>query len=152
MLSIVNNNREVLRDPVGSRIWSGWIIQGLNSSTFLPHPYTLPLLTTPFIPDAIAMGALVKELYVFGKPYWIIPFCIFIGLFTPLPFYFLAKYSPQGSWFRRTMEYIHVPVLALYIGYLPFSVNGQWWSCVVIGFASQWWARTRRPAWFKKVG
>ena len=23
-------------------------------------------------------------------------------------------------------------------------------SCVLIGFASQWWARTRRPRWFKK--
>lgn len=23
-------------------------------------------------------------------------------------------------------------------------------SCVVIGFAAQWWARTRRPGWFKK--
>lgn len=22
-------------------------------------------------------------------------------------------------------------------------------SCVLIGFASQWWARTRRPKWFK---
>lgn len=23
-------------------------------------------------------------------------------------------------------------------------------SCVVIGFASQWWARSRRPVWFRK--
>ena len=68
------------------------------------------------------------------------------------------------------MAYLNVPIIALYIGFLPFSVNGQyvapvvsyshnfywdsvirWWSCVVIGLASQWWARTRKPAWFKKV-
>jgi len=71
------------------------------------------------------MGALVKELYVFGKPYWIVPFCIFIGLFTPLPFYYLHKMAPKNSWFSNAMAYIHVPVLALYIGYLPYSVNGQ---------------------------
>ena len=34
MISIVDNNREILQDPVGNRVWSGWIIQQLNSSTF----------------------------------------------------------------------------------------------------------------------
>ncbi|KAF8524054.1 OPT oligopeptide transporter [Hysterangium stoloniferum] len=131
MISIVDNNRAILQDPVGNRVWSGWIIQGLNS-------------------NSIAMGALVKELYTFGKPYWLVPFSIFIGLFTPLPFYFMHKLAKKGSFLSESMAYIHVPIIALYIGYLPFSVNGQWWSCVLIGFASQWWARTRRPAWFRK--
>lgn len=40
---------------------------------------------------------------------------------------------------------------SLYIGYLPYSVNGMWWSCLVIGYMSQQWARKRRPGWFKKV-
>lgn len=131
MISIVDNNRAILQNPVGDRVWSGWIIQGLNS-------------------NAIAMGALVKDLYTFGKPYWLVPFSIFIGLFTPLPFYFLHKVLPQGSFLSRLMAYLHVPIIALYIGWLPYSVNGQWWTCVVLGFASQWWARTRRPGWFKK--
>ena len=34
MISIVDNNREILLDPVGNRVWSGWIIQGLNSSQY----------------------------------------------------------------------------------------------------------------------
>jgi len=134
MITIVNNNRAVLQDPVGTRVWSGWIIQQYNS-------------------NSVAMGALVKELFVFGKPYWLIPFSIFLGLFAPIPFWAAYKFlpdTPRWSGIRKAAAYINTPILCLYIGYLPFSVNGQWWSCVLIGFASQWWARTRRPAWFKK--
>ncbi|KAF4600327.1 hypothetical protein EYR38_004952 [Pleurotus pulmonarius] len=133
MKVIVSNNREVLKDPIGTRVWSGWIIQGYNSAS-------------------IAMGALGKELFSLGKPagYWIIPFGIVIGLFAPLPFWIVWKFSRPGSRLSMTMEYINVPIVALYIGWLPYSVNGQWWSCVVIGFVSQWWLRTRKPRWFIK--
>jgi len=120
MKIIISNNREVLKDPVGTRIWSGWIIQQYNSAS-------------------IALGALGKELYSFGKPagYWVIPFGIFVGLFVPLPFWITWKFSKKGSLLARSMEYINIPIIAMYIGWLPYSVNGQWWSCVVIGFASQ---------------
>lgn len=131
MITIVNNNREVLLDPVGTRVWSGWIIQQYNSAS-------------------VAMGALGKELFTFGKPYWLVPFAIFLGLLFPIPFWLLHHYTKKGSWISRAAAYINTPIIALYIGYLPYSVNGQWWSCVVIGFAAQWWARSRRPKWFKK--
>ncbi|KAI5892031.1 OPT superfamily oligopeptide transporter [Schizophyllum commune H4-8] len=134
MKSIVSTNREVLRDPTGTRVWSGWIIQGLNSA-------------------AIAMGALGQELFTVGKPsgYWIIPFSTIIGFFIPLPFYLIWRFSPnKKSWLARAARYINVPVLTLYIGYLPYSVNGQWWSCLVIGFVSQWYMRKRYPGWFVK--
>jgi len=130
MVSIVNANREVLLDPVGTRVWSGWIIQSYNSAS-------------------VAMGALGKELFTFGKPYWLVPFAIFLGFFIPIPFWLIHHFTPKGSWISRAAAYINTPILALYIGYLPYSVNGQWWSCVVIGFASQWWARKYRPKWFK---
>nr|AGA20382.1 oligopeptide transporter 11 [Phanerodontia chrysosporium] len=131
MITIVNNNREVLLDPVGTRVWSGWIIQQYNSAS-------------------VAMGALGKELFTVGKPYWLVPFAILLGLVFPLPFWLVHRYAPRGSWVSRAAAYINTPIVALYVGYLPYSVNGQWWSCVVIGFASQWWARSRRPKWFKK--
>ncbi|PCH45026.1 OPT oligopeptide transporter [Wolfiporia cocos MD-104 SS10] len=131
MISIVDNNREVLKDPVGTRIWSGWIIQSYNSSS-------------------VAMGALGKELFAYGKPYYMLAFAIFIGLAFPIPFYLIHRYARPDSWIARMAKYINTPIIALYVGYLPYSVNGQWWSCVVIGFAAQWWARKRRPAWFKK--
>ncbi|KAK7683103.1 hypothetical protein QCA50_013776 [Cerrena zonata] len=129
MVSIVSNNREVLLDPVGTRVWSGWIIQQYNSAS-------------------VAMGALGKELFTVGKPYWLVPLAIFLGFFLPIPFWLIHRYSKSGSMISKVSAYINTPIIALYVGYLPYSVNGQWWSCVVIGFASQWWARKYRPHWF----
>ncbi|KAI0700193.1 OPT oligopeptide transporter [Cytidiella melzeri] len=131
MKTIVNSNREVLLDPVGTRVWSGWIIQGYNSA-------------------AVAMGALGKELFTFGKPYYLISFAVFIGLLFPIPFWLIHRYTKPTSLISKVAAYINTPIIALYVGFLPYSVNGQWWSCVVIGFAAQWWARSRRPKWFKK--
>ncbi|PBK64499.1 OPT oligopeptide transporter [Armillaria solidipes] len=133
MNTIVTNNRDVLKDPTGTRVWSGWNIQSVNSAS-------------------VAMGALGKELFTYGKEsgYWIIPFGMFIGLFCPIPFWVIHRYSKPGSTLAKTMKYINVPIITLYIGYLPYSVNGQWWSCFVIGFFSQWWLRKYRPGWFKK--
>ncbi|KAJ7796192.1 OPT superfamily oligopeptide transporter [Mycena olivaceomarginata] len=148
MKTIVSNNRAILVDPIGSRLWSGWIVQQYNSGA------------------SIAMGALGKELFAFGKPYWLIPFAMFLGLFMPLPFWAVWKFSdPKSklakyvtppllilglSWFNRFMKYLNLPIILLYIGWLPYSVNGQWTSCMIIGVYSQWWLRTRRPKWFAK--
>ncbi|KAI0764766.1 OPT oligopeptide transporter [Fomes fomentarius] len=131
MHTIVNNNREALIDPVGTRVWSGWIIQSYNSSS-------------------VAMGAFGRELFTYGKPYYLIGFAFFIGLAFPFPFWIAYKLAKKDSWIARAAAFINTPIIALYIGYLPYSVNGQWWSCLVIGVLSQWWARTRRPKWFKK--
>ncbi|KAH8822770.1 OPT oligopeptide transporter protein-domain-containing protein [Flagelloscypha sp. PMI_526] len=133
MKTIVDNNRDVLRDPTGTRIWSGWIVQQYNSAS-------------------IMMGALGKEMFVLGSPsgYWILPFSIFIGLFVPLPFYFIHKWAGAESKIGKIAAYPVIPVLLLYIGYLPYSVNGQWWTCAIIGFTSQWYMRTRYPKWFAK--
>ncbi|KAJ7713023.1 OPT oligopeptide transporter [Mycena olivaceomarginata] len=51
--TIVSNNRAILVDPIGSRLWSGWIA-------------------------SITMGALGKELFAFGKPDWLIPFAMYV--------------------------------------------------------------------------
>jgi hypothetical protein len=68
-----------------------------------------------------AMGALGKELFTYGKPYWLIPFAIFLGLWMPIPFWVVHKYAPAGSWASRAAGYIHMPVLLLYIGELYFG-------------------------------
>ncbi|PBK87530.1 hypothetical protein ARMGADRAFT_1034741 [Armillaria gallica] len=108
-------------EPNTSSEWSGWNIQSVNSAS-------------------VAKGALGKELFTYGKEsgYWIIPFGMFIGLFCPIPFWVIHRYSKPGSTLAKTMKYINVPIITLYIGYLPYSVNGQWRSCFVIGFFSQW--------------
>ncbi|KAJ7784362.1 OPT oligopeptide transporter protein-domain-containing protein [Mycena metata] len=99
---------------------------------------------------SIAMGALGKDLFSFGKPYWLIPFAMFLGLFMPLPFWLVWKFSDPKSRLAKFMKYLNLPIILLYIGWLPYSVNGQWTSCMIIGVYSQWWLRTRRPKWFAK--
>ena len=132
MHTIVNANREALIDPVRTRIWSGWVIQSYNSSS-------------------IAMGALGQELFIYGKPYYLVGFTFFMGLAFPIPFWLVHKLSKdKQSWLARAAVFINTPLLSLSIGYLPYSVNGQWWSCLVIGYMSQVWARSHRPKWFKK--
>ncbi|KAJ7086088.1 OPT oligopeptide transporter [Mycena belliarum] len=131
MRTIVANNRAALVDPIGTRLWSGWIVQQYNSAS-------------------IAMGALGKELFAFGKPYWLIPFAMFLGLFIPLPFWLVWKFSDPKSNLAKLMKYLNLPIILLYIGYLPYSVNGQWTSCMVIGVYSQWWLRKKHPQWFNK--
>jgi hypothetical protein len=77
--------------------WSGWIIQQYNSG-------------------AIAMGALGEQLFEIGKPYWMIPFAVFIGLFIPLPFFLVHRYAPQGSKIATLAQYVNTPIILLYIG------------------------------------
>ncbi|KAJ7164028.1 OPT oligopeptide transporter [Mycena crocata] len=106
MQTIVSNNRAVLKDPIGTRLWSGWIIQGYNSAS-------------------IAMGALGQDLFSFGKPYWLVPFAMFLGLFMPIPFWIVWKFSDPKSKLAKFMKYLNLPIILLYIGWLPYSVNGK---------------------------
>lgn len=112
-------------DPVWQ---AGWNIQSVNSG-------------------ALTWGALGKELYASGKPYWFIPAALGIGLAAPIPFWLLHKMFPN----QRIWSYLNIPIITNYMGWLPYSVNGMWWPGFIIGMASQWWARTRRPRWFIKV-
>lgn len=57
------------------------------------------------------MGALGKELFTIGKEYWLIAFAIFIGLFMPIPFFLVHKFSPKGSWIGNAAKYIHTPII-----------------------------------------
>ena len=59
MVSITGSQRELLLDPKGDNVWSGLLVQSLNS-------------------DAITWS-LAKQLYGPSGPYFIIPLGIFIG-------------------------------------------------------------------------
>ncbi|KAJ7470934.1 OPT oligopeptide transporter [Mycena latifolia] len=131
METIVTNNRAALIDPIGTRLWTGWITQQYNSAS-------------------IAMGALGKELFVFGKPYWLIPFAIFLGLFMPLPVWLVWKFSSPKSRISEFMKYLNLPIILLFVGALPAGVNGQWTTCMILGVYSQWWLRKKHPRWFRK--
>jgi hypothetical protein len=59
MISVTGAQRDLLLDPMGSNIWSGHIVQGLNS-------------------EAITWS-LAKQLYGPSGPYFVIPMGLFIG-------------------------------------------------------------------------
>jgi hypothetical protein len=60
MISIVDSRREILLNPLGTNVWSGQIVQGLNSSA--------------------VTWSLARQVYGFKGPYYIIPLGILIGI------------------------------------------------------------------------
>lgn len=76
------------------------------------------------------MGALGTELFAYHKRYYLLAFAIFIGLLFPIPFWLLHRYTKPNTFLNKFGRFINTPILVLYIGYLPYSVNGQWW-CVL---------------------
>ncbi|EGO23267.1 hypothetical protein SERLADRAFT_450912 [Serpula lacrymans var. lacrymans S7.9] len=125
--SIVDAHRADLINPIGTRIWSGWNSQDINSA-------------------AITWGALSKELYSPGKMYFQIPMGLLYGFLAPFPLYFLHRLFPK----QKIWSYLNVPVIITYLGWLTYSVNGAWWPGFVIGLWTQWWVRTRKPRWYNK--
>jgi hypothetical protein len=59
MISVTGAQRDQLLDPIGSNVWSGQVVQGLNS-------------------EAVTWS-LAKELYGPSGPYFVIPMGLFIG-------------------------------------------------------------------------
>ena len=60
MISVVDSQRKILISPTGTNVWSGQVVQSLNS-------------------DAVTW-ALAKDLYSFKGPYWIIPLSLLLGM------------------------------------------------------------------------
>ena len=60
MVSVVDAQREILLDPRGNNVWSGYGIQSVNS--------------------AAVTWSLAKELYGPSGPYFVIPMGLLIGI------------------------------------------------------------------------
>ncbi|KAJ7872830.1 hypothetical protein B0H14DRAFT_3131471, partial [Mycena olivaceomarginata] len=50
MKTIVSNNRTILVDPIGSRLWSGWIVQQYNSISFCEDTFARCFIRPNFRP------------------------------------------------------------------------------------------------------
>ena len=60
MISVVDSRREILLSPLGTNVWSGQMVQGLNASAIT--------------------WSLAKQVYGLNGPYYIIPFGLLIGI------------------------------------------------------------------------
>ncbi|KAI0669078.1 OPT oligopeptide transporter [Trametes maxima] len=126
MVTIIDANREALLSISGTRLWSGQNAQSYNS-------------------NAISWGGLGPEMFGINGVYHMVPICLAIGVFCPLPF-IAAWYL----WPKAGFENVSTPIILQYSSYLSVGVNTQIWPSMVIGLFSQWWVRTRYPRWFTK--
>ena len=73
MVTIINANRAALLSISGTRLWSGRNAQSFNT-------------------NGISWGALGPQMFGIHGVYHMVPICLAIGVFLPLPF--IAAVSP----------------------------------------------------------
>lgn len=126
MESIVENQEEILLSIEGTAVWSGQNVQQYNT-------------------QGIAWGALAKEMFSAGSTYQMVPICLAIGLFIPIPFYLLHRLRPTWGF-----DNVNVPMAVWYIGWLCVGVNTSIWSYFIVALVSQFYWRKYKPKFFKK--
>ncbi|GAA6061462.1 hypothetical protein JCM10212_005665 [Sporobolomyces blumeae] len=126
MKSVISNQREILLSVQGSNIWSGQQVQSFNS-------------------QAVTWGALAKHMYGPGSTYFVIPLAIIIGLFVPVPFWFLNRYFPN-----RGFDKFVSPITCWCLGNLSAGINSSIFTTMSIAFVSQFYLRRYCSSWFRK--
>ncbi|KDE06610.1 hypothetical protein MVLG_03106 [Microbotryum lychnidis-dioicae p1A1 Lamole] len=126
MKSIISAQREILLSVQGTNIWSGQQVQTYNS-------------------QAVAWGALAKSMYGPGRPYFLIPLSIAIGLFVPVPFWLGHKLFP-----KLKLNQVVTPIMCWCVGYLSVGINSSIFGTMCIALFSQYYLRRRRATWFRK--
>ena len=71
MITVVDAQRDILLNPIGTNVWSGQATQGLNS--------------------AAVTWSLAKELYGFNGPYYMIPMSLLVGMALTTIHWLIAK-------------------------------------------------------------
>ncbi|KIY50516.1 OPT superfamily oligopeptide transporter [Fistulina hepatica ATCC 64428] len=127
MLSIIDSQRAALLTVAGTRLWSGQNAQSYNS-------------------NAVAWGALGREMFSPGKTYYIVPIALAIGAALPIPGYVLHRLYPKNDIFAN----LNTGMITQYACYLSVGINTSVNMGMVLGIASQWWFRRRHPRWFAK--
>jgi hypothetical protein len=126
MVSIVENQREILLSIQGTNIWSGQNVQQYNS-------------------QAIAWGGLANHLFNVGQRYEWIPLSFLIGFIIPLPFWGLHKLFPRAGF-----SYWNTAIITWYIGWLCVGINSSILTFFLVGWFSQFYLRKYKPAFFIK--
>ncbi|THH13998.1 hypothetical protein EW146_g6285 [Bondarzewia mesenterica] len=126
LINIIDNNRPALLSIAGTRLWSGQNPQSYNS-------------------NAISWGALGPQMFGRDGEYFMVPVALAIGIFLPLPTWFLHKMYPKMGF-----DWIIMPIITQYSAWLTVGINTSITFSVLIGIFSQYWVRTRYPRWFTK--
>lgn len=145
-LSIVANQRAALLTIAGTRLWSGQNAQSFNS-------------------NAIAWGALGREMFSPGKTYYMVPVALALGALMPIPQYLLHRRFPRNKFLSNFNTGIVMQYSCFLSGKrLTFlrkftsptfcgstvGINTSVNTSSLLGIMSQWWMRTKHPRWFTK--
>nr|AGA20378.1 oligopeptide transporter 7 [Phanerodontia chrysosporium] len=128
MVSIVDAQRDILLDPIGTQVWSGQYVQSLNS--------------------AAVTWSLAKELYSPSGPYFVIPMGLIIG-FGPV----ILQWLISKRWQKigpLKVNNILLPVIFTYMQWLSAGTTSPILMTIVVGILSQVWLRRYHPGWYKK--
>jgi OPT family oligopeptide transporter len=126
MLSIVENQREILLSPQGTNIWSGQNVQSFNSG-------------------AVTWGGLAHQLFSPGKTYYPVAWCFFIGFLVPVPFYLLHRRFPKVGF-----NSINTAIVVWFFGDLCVGINSSITMVLVLGIFFQFYVRKYHSRWFAK--
>ncbi|KAH9469528.1 hypothetical protein Pst134EA_006823 [Puccinia striiformis f. sp. tritici] len=126
MKTIIHSQREILLTSGGDGVFSGVAITSFQSA-------------------AVSWGAFAQRMFLADEKYGAIPLALVVGLFLPVPFFVIHRFWP-----RYKLNMVNVPLLAgsMASGY-TVATAGRLVN-ILIGLASQFWARRYRPRWFMK--
>ncbi|KAG2183457.1 hypothetical protein INT43_006463 [Umbelopsis isabellina] len=126
MLSIVENQREILLSPQGTNIWSGQNVQQFNSG-------------------AVTWGGLAHELFSPGKIYYPVAWSFLVGFLVPVPFYLLHRRFPKVGF-----NTINTAIVVWFFGDLCVGINSSITMALCLGMFFQFYMRKYRSRWFAK--
>ncbi|KAL4079665.1 OPT oligopeptide transporter protein-domain-containing protein [Scleroderma citrinum] len=128
MVSIVNSERDTLLSSTGTNVWSGQIVQSLNS-------------------DAVTWS-LARELYGPDGQYFIVPLSFLIGVVMTVIQWLIWRRWPRIGPVK--VDSVILPVIYMYSASMSSGVNSPATSTVLVGIISQYWLRSYHPGWFRK--
>lgn len=124
--SLLKNEREVLLSKNGNGVFSGVHFLGFQS-------------------QAVSWGIFTQRLYMPGKIYAVVIYSMIVGLFLPIPIYFLHKWRP-----RVGFRYINIPVMANGFGALTGNLSSGQMMAVAVGLWSQFYMKRYHRGWFHR--
>ncbi|EGX88236.1 oligopeptide transporter, putative [Cordyceps militaris CM01] len=129
MISIVNDNRDLLANTNGNSSWSGASIQSYNTNA--------------------TSWALAKYLYTAGSRYAVVPFGVLIGAALVVVQRVVVIFAPKVRGF--SLDRINLPQLLQYAGFIPYN---QSQTCIILsgiiaGVFMQFYLRNYHPRIFK---
>ncbi|KAH9812223.1 putative oligopeptide transporter [Melampsora americana] len=125
MQTIVTDNAAVLVEPTASGQFSGIAQQALFN-------------------EVSTWSLFAGKLYGPGQRYFLIPLCLIIGIFLPLPFLLIQRRFPDSF-----LGNFNVPLVA---GTIQVAINGTTagrTTAIVVGFLSQFYMRLYHWEWYK---